>query len=129
MKEPQKNPEQTEGGDQREAGQPGGTPPTRTTLTIRRSMVAKVSMVNLGTATVPAKAELAGQEEKPNQKNRTRQKFKKPKRLPYEETEVKSLEIGNLLEKEELKSLEGFRPLKSLFLPNLPRLCWTSFYH
>ena len=93
-------------------------------------MVAKVSMVNLGTATVPAKAELAGQEEKPKPEEQDRQKFKKPKRLPYEETEVKSLEIGNLLEKEELKSLEGFRPLlKSLFLPNLPRLCWTSFYH
>ena len=90
--------------------------PRMTTLTIRRSMVAKVSMVNLGTATVPAKAELAGQEENQNQKNRTRQKFKKPKRLPYEETEVKSLEIGNLLEKEELKSLEGVSALAEVFV-------------
>ena len=49
-------------------------------------------------------------------KNRTRQKFKKPKRLPYEETEVKSLEIGNLLEKEELKSLEGVSALAEVFV-------------
>ena len=50
------------------------------------------------------------------QKNRPRQKFKKPRRLPYEETEVKPLEIGNLLEKEELKTLEGISSLAEAFV-------------
>ena len=40
-------------------------------------------------------------------KQRKRQKFKKPQRLPYEETETKPLEIGDLLESEALKSEES----------------------
>jgi len=55
-------------------------------------------------------------QEKKKQKNRPRQKFKKPRRLPYEETEVKPLEIGNLLEKEELKTLEGISSLAEAFV-------------
>jgi len=51
----------------------------------------------------------------PNQKNRSRQKFKKPRRLPYEETEVKPLEIGNLMENEELKTKEGISSLAEAF--------------
>ena len=39
-------------------------------------------------------------------KLRRKQKFKKPRRLPYEETETKPLEIGQLLEAESLKSEE-----------------------
>ncbi len=40
-------------------------------------------------------------------KQRKRQKFKKPQRLPYEETETKPLEIGDLLDSEALKSEES----------------------
>lgn len=57
------------------------------------------------------------QDKKKNQnpKNRSRQKFKKPRRLPYEETEVKPLEIGNLMENEELKTKEGISSLAEIF--------------
>ncbi len=55
------------------------------------------------------------QDKKKNQKNRSRQKFKKPRRLPYEETEVKPLEIGNLMENEELKTKEGISSLAEAF--------------
>ena len=47
-------------------------------------------------------------------KLRRKQKFKKPRRLPYEETETKPLEIGQLLEAESLKSEEE---LTQLLLP------------
>ena len=40
-------------------------------------------------------------------KLRKRQKFKKPQRLPYEETESKPLEIGQLIESDSLKTIEG----------------------
>jgi transcription termination factor Rho len=56
------------------------------------------------------------QDKKKNQKNRPRQKFKKPRRLPYEETEVKPLEIGNLMENEELKTKEGISSLAEAFV-------------
>ena len=42
---------------------------------------------------------------------RRKQKFKKPRRLPYEETETKPLEIGQLLESEDLKTEEGINAL------------------
>ena len=42
-------------------------------------------------------------------KMRRKQKFKKPRRLPYEETETKPLEIGQLLESEDLKTEEGIQ--------------------
>lgn len=45
-------------------------------------------------------------QEKKKQRNK-RQKFKKPQRLPYEETETKPLEIGDLLECEVLKTEEA----------------------
>ena len=44
-------------------------------------------------------------------KMRRKQKFKKPRRLPYEETEAKPLEIGQLLEAEDLKTEEGINEL------------------
>ena len=44
-------------------------------------------------------------------KMRRKQKFKKPRRLPYEETEAKPLEIGQLLEAEDLKTEEGINTL------------------
>jgi transcription termination factor Rho len=56
------------------------------------------------------------QDKKKNPKNRPRQKFKKPRRLPYEDTEVKPLEIGNLMENEELKTREGISSLAEAFV-------------
>jgi transcription termination factor Rho len=56
------------------------------------------------------------QEKKKSQKNRPRQKFRKPQRLPYEETEVKPLEIGNLFENEELKTEESIASLAEAFV-------------
>ena len=56
------------------------------------------------------------QDKKKNPKNRPRQKFKKPRRLPYEETEVKPLEIGNLMENEELKTKEGISSMAEAFV-------------
>ena len=44
-------------------------------------------------------------------KLRRKQKFKKPRRLPYEETETKPLEIGQLLDFEEFKTEEGIEKL------------------
>jgi transcription termination factor Rho len=44
-------------------------------------------------------------------KLRRKQKFKKPRRLPYEETESKPLDIGQLLECEQCKSEEGVESL------------------
>ena len=117
MKEPQKNPEQTEGGDQREAGQPGGTPPTHDNPNHQKKHGGQGQHGQPGHGNRPGKKQNWQDKKKnQNQKNRTRQKFKKPKRLPYEETEVKSLEIGNLLEKEELKSLEGVSALAEVFV-------------
>jgi len=52
----------------------------------------------------PNSKKMTWQEKK---KQRKRQKFKKPQRLPYEETETKPLEIGDLLESEALKSEES----------------------
>ena len=49
-------------------------------------------------------------------KLRKRQKFKKPQRLPYEETESKPLEIGQLLEVESLKSLDQISAMIQPFL-------------
>ena len=54
-------------------------------------------------------------QDKKRPKNRQRQKFKKPKKLPYEETELKALEIGNLLENESLKTLEGILAIAEEF--------------
>tara|TARA_B100001248_G_scaffold177306_1_gene134688 strand:+ start:225 stop:2036 length:1812 start_codon:yes stop_codon:yes gene_type:complete len=47
--------------------------------------------------------------------NRQRQKFKKPKKLPFEETEVRPLEIGDLLENESFKSEAGLLALAEEF--------------
>ncbi|HCY58165.1 MAG TPA: hypothetical protein DHU78_04845, partial [Opitutae bacterium] len=46
-------------------------------------------------------------QDKKRPQNRQRQKFKKPKKLPFEETEVRPLEIGDLLENESFKSEAG----------------------
>ena len=54
-------------------------------------------------------------QDKKRQKNRSRQKFKKPRKLPYEETETRPLEIGDLLESEELKTEEGLIALAEEF--------------
>ena len=54
-------------------------------------------------------------QDKKGPKNRGRQKFKKPRKLPYEETESHPLEIGDLLENEELKTEEGLSTLAEEF--------------
>ena len=54
-------------------------------------------------------------QDKKNPKNKPRPKFKKPKKLPYEDTESKALEIGNLLEYEDLKTEEGVSSLAEVF--------------
>jgi len=54
-------------------------------------------------------------QDKKRPQNRQRQKFKKPKKLPFEETEVRSLEIGDLLENESFKSEGGLLALAEEF--------------
>lgn len=54
-------------------------------------------------------------QDKKKPRNKQRQKFKKPKRLPYEETEAKPLELGELLENESLNSDEGLSALAEEF--------------
>ena len=48
-------------------------------------------------------------------KPRQRQKFKKPKKLPFRKTEVRPLEIGSLLENEEIKTEEGLLSIAEMF--------------
>jgi len=50
-------------------------------------------------------------QERKKQKNKQRTKFKKPRRLPYEETETRPLEVGQLLESEDLQSVESIAGL------------------
>ena len=57
-------------------------------------------------------------QDKKRPKNRPRQKFKKPKKLPFEETEIKSLELGSILENEEIQSEEGLLTLAEQFAGN-----------
>ena len=47
--------------------------------------------------------------------NKQRQKFKKPKRLPYEETEARPLELGELLDNESIRTEEGLSALAEEF--------------
>ena len=54
-------------------------------------------------------------QDKKRPQNRQRQKFKKPKKLPFEETEVHPLEIGDLLENESFKSEAGLLALAEEF--------------
>jgi len=54
-------------------------------------------------------------QDKKKQRNKQRQKFKKPRRLPYEETEAKPLELGELLENESLMSEEGISAIAEDF--------------
>ena len=54
-------------------------------------------------------------QDKKRPQNRQRQKFKKPKKLPFEETEVRPLEIGDLLENESFKSETGLLALAEEF--------------
>ena len=54
-------------------------------------------------------------QDKKKPQNRQRQKFKKPKKLPFEETEVRPLEIGDLLENENFKSEAGLLALAEEF--------------
>ena len=55
------------------------------------------------------------QDKKRQKNNKPRPKFKKPRKLPFEDTESKSLELGNLLEFEALKTEEGISTLAELF--------------
>ena len=55
-------------------------------------------------------------QDKKNPKNKPRPKFKKPKKLPYEDTESKPLELGSLLEFEDLKSEDGLSALAEVFV-------------
>jgi transcription termination factor Rho len=54
-------------------------------------------------------------QDKKRQKNKPRPKFKKPRKLPYEDTESKPLELGNLLELETLKTEEGISSLAEIY--------------
>ena len=54
-------------------------------------------------------------QDKKKPQNRQRHKFKKPKKLPFEETEVRPLEIGDLLENENFKSETGLLALAEEF--------------
>jgi len=54
-------------------------------------------------------------QDKKRQKNKPRPKFKKPRKLPYEDTESKPLELGNLLEFETLKTEEGISSLAEIY--------------
>ena len=54
-------------------------------------------------------------QDRKRQKNKQRSKFKRPRKLPYEETETRPLEIGLLLEAESLQSEESINELASAF--------------
>ena len=54
-------------------------------------------------------------QDKKRQNNKPRSKFKKPRKLPYEDTESKPLELGNLLDLEGLKTVEGISSLAEVF--------------
>ena len=58
-------------------------------------------------------------QDKKRPQNRQRQKFKKPKKLPFEETEVRPLEIGDLLENESIKSEPGLLALAEEFAASM----------
>ena len=63
---------------------------------------------NQGGPNAQGQKKLTWQEKK---KLRRKQKFKKPRRLPYEETEAKPLDVGQLLECEDFKTDEGIESL------------------
>ena len=54
-------------------------------------------------------------QDRKRQKNKQRSKFKRPRKLPYEETETRPLEVGLLLEAESLQSEESINELVSAF--------------
>lgn len=54
-------------------------------------------------------------QDRKRQKNKQRSKFKRPRKLPYEETETRPLEVGLLLEAESLQSEESINELASPF--------------
>ena len=54
-------------------------------------------------------------QDRKRQKNKQRSKFKRPRKLPYEETETRPLEVGLLLEAESLQSEESINELASAF--------------
>ena len=111
-----KNPEPPQNGDQEEGKQQGGDPPKQGNPNQQKKQGNQGQHGQHGQGNRPGKKpNWQDKKKNQNQKNRARQKFKKPKRLPYEETEVKPLEIGNLMEKEELKSMEGISALAEVF--------------
>lgn len=54
-------------------------------------------------------------QDRKRQKNKQRSKFKRPRKLPYEETETRPLEVGLLLDAESLLSEESINELASAF--------------
>ncbi len=54
-------------------------------------------------------------QDKKRQNNKPRSKFKRPRKLPYEDTESKPLELGNLLDFEGLKTMEGISSLAEVY--------------
>ena len=115
-KDRKKNPEPPQNGDQEEGKQQGGDPPKQGNPNQQKKQGNQGQHGQHGQGNRPGKKpNWQDKKKNQNQKNRSRQKFKKPKRLPYEETEVKPLEIGNLMEKEELKSMEGISALAEVF--------------
>ena len=69
-------------------------------------------------------------QDKKRPQNRQRQKFKKPKKLPFEETEVRPLEIGDLLENENFKSETGLLALAEEFAASTdkPISPWMNYF-
>jgi hypothetical protein len=85
----------------------GVVPPKQSTNEAKPSPHPK-NPANQGGPQGQGQKKLTWQEKK---KLRRKQKFKKPRRLPYEETETKPLEIGQLLDFEEFKTEEGIEKL------------------
>ena len=54
-------------------------------------------------------------QDKKRQKNKSRPNFKKPRKLPYEDTEAKPLVLGNLLEFDDLKTEDGVSSLAEVY--------------
>jgi len=54
-------------------------------------------------------------QDRKRQKSKQRSKFKRPRKLPYEETETRPLEVGLLLEAESLQAEESINELASAF--------------
>jgi len=112
---PPKKPKENQNKGEGEVRQQGGNPPKAGQPNQQKKQGNQGQHGQQGQVNRPGKKQ-NWQDKKKNQKNRPRQKFKKPRRLPYEETEVKPLEVGNLMENEELKTESGISALAEVFV-------------